>query len=90
MIPSRSRSRQIEADEENITMTSSSTFLSADEMAEFEQMRSKTSQSPIIAMILSLVETIKSNHRMTFVAVTLILSVFAYYYSRKRSVDDVL
>ena len=90
MIPSRSRPRHIESDEENITMTSSSNFLSADEMAEFEQMRSKTSQSSILAMILSLVETIKSNHRMAFVAVTLILSVFAYYYSRKRSVDDVL
>eukprot|EP00984_Skeletonema_dohrnii_P013023 scaffold5363_cov113-Skeletonema_dohrnii-CCMP3373.AAC.7 len=91
MIPSRSKEPQYkESDEENITMTTSSAFLSADEIAEFEQMQSKSSQSAIVAMVLPLVEAIKGNQRMAFVAVTLILSIFVYYYSRKRSVDDVL
>ena len=91
IIPSRSKEPQYkESDEENIKMTTSSAFLSADEIAEFEQMKSKSSQSAIVAMVLPLVEAIKGNQRMAFVAVTLILSIFVYYYSRKRSVDDVL
>lgn len=90
MIPSRSKLQCNQSDEENITVTTSSTFLSADEIAEFEQMRSKTSQSMISAMFLPLVEAIKSNQRLAFVVFTLLLSLFVYYYSRKRSVDDVL
>jgi len=90
MIPSRSKLQDTESDEENITVTTSSTFLSADEIAEFEKMRSKSSQSTIVGMILPLVDAIRGNQRMAFVAVTLILSMFVYYYSRKRSVDDVL
>ena len=71
-------------------MTTSSTFLSADEIAQFEQMKSKSSQSTLVATIASLVEAIRGNQRMAFVAVTMVLSLFVYYYSRKRSVDDVL
>jgi len=90
MIPSRSKLQDTESDEENITVTTSSTFLSADEIAEFEQMKSKSSQSTLVTMILPLVETIKGNQRMAFVVFTLILSLLVYYYSRKRIVDDVL
>jgi hypothetical protein len=90
IIPSRSKLVTKESDEENITMTTSSTFLSADEIAQFERMQSKTSQSIISAMVLPLVEAIKGNQRLAFVVFTLLLSLFVYYYSRKRSVDDVL
>ena len=91
IISSRSKLRYRDSDdEENITMTTSSTFLSADDIAEFEQMRSKTSHSMISAMVLPLVEAIRGNHRLAFVVLTLLFSLFAYFYSRKRSVDDVL
>ncbi len=90
MIPSRSKLQDTEADEENITVTTSSTFLSADEIAEFEKMKSSSSQSNLLAMIVPVVEAIRGNRRMAFVAVTMILSLFVYFYSRKRSVDDVL
>lgn len=90
MIPSRSKPEDTVSDEENITVTTSSTFLSADDLAEFEQMKSKSSQSPLVTMVLPVVEAIKGNQRMAFVVFTLILSLFVYYYSRKRSVDDVL
>lgn len=85
MISSRSKLHYKESDEENnITMTTSSNFLSADEIAEFEKMRSKSS------LLVSILEAIRSNQRLAFVAFTLLLSMFAYFYSRKRSVDDVL
>ncbi len=78
MIPSRSKLQDTESDEENITVTTSSTFLSADEIAQFEQMKSKSSQSTLVGMIAPLVEAIRGNQRMAFVAVTLILSLFVY------------
>lgn len=85
MISSRSKLHYKESDEENnITMTTSSNFLSADEIAEFEKMRSKS--SPLVSVL----EAIRGNQRLAFVAFTLLLSMFAYFYSRKRSVDDVL
>jgi len=85
MISSRSKLHHKESDEENnITMTTSSNFLSADEIAEFEKMRSKS--SPLVSVL----EAIRGNQRLAFVAFTLLLSMFAYFYSRKRSVDDVL
>ena len=85
MISSRSKSHYKESDEENnITMTTSSNFLSADEIAEFEKMRSKS--SPLVSVL----EAIRGNQRLAFVAFTLLLSMFAYFYSRKRSLDDVL
>ena len=85
MISSRSKLHYKESDEEkNITMTTSSNFLSADEIAEFEKMRSKSS------LLVSVYEAIKGNQRLAFVAFTLLLSMFAYFYSRKRSLDDVL
>lgn len=85
MISSRSKLHYKESDEENnISFATSSNFLSADEIAEFEQMRSKSS------LLVSILEAIRSNQRLAFVAFTLLLSMFAYFYSRKRSVDDVL
>lgn len=87
MISSRSKLHYKESDEENtITMTTSSTFLSADERAEFEKMLSSSKSS----LLVSILEAIRSNQRLAFVAFTLLLSMFAYFYSRKRSVDDVL
>ena len=85
MISSRSKLHYKEPDEENnISFATSSNFLSADEIAEFEQMRSKSS------LLVSILEAIRSNQRLAFVAFTLLLSMFAYFYSRKRSVDDVV
>ena len=85
MISSRSKLHYKESDEENnISFATSSNFLSADDLAEFEKMRSKSS------LLVSILEAIRSNQRLAFVAFTLLLSMFAYFYSRKRSVDDVL
>jgi hypothetical protein len=90
MIPSRQQLYKESVEEDMITMTTSSTFLSADEIAEFEQMRSKNSHSVIATVGTSILEAINKNQHLAFVAFTLLLSLFAYYYSRKRSVDDVL
>ncbi|KAL7542957.1 hypothetical protein ACHAXR_012456 [Thalassiosira sp. AJA248-18] len=71
-----------DAEEEKITMTSSATFLADEDMAELERIRMKNSPSKLRAVL--------ANPRLAFIAVTLVIALFAYFYSRHRSVDDVL
>jgi len=72
--------------EEKITMTTSASFLADDDMAELERIRMRNSPSKVMV----LVQTCLGNPRLAFIAVTMVLALFAYFYSRHRSVDDVL
>jgi hypothetical protein len=76
--------------EDEIIVTSSATFLAADDMAELDRIRSKHSSSQMTVMVKSCLENLWENPRLSFVAATLILAIFVYYYSRKRSINDVL
>ena len=76
----------IAAEEENITMTSSASFLADADMAELDRIRMRNSPSKLTI----LVQSCASNPRLVFIAVTLVLALFAYFFSRHRSVDDVL
>jgi hypothetical protein len=76
--------------ENEIIMASSATFLAADDMAELERIRSKHSSSQMTVLVRSCLESLWENPRLAFVAATMILAIFVYYYSRKRSVNDVL
>jgi hypothetical protein len=72
-------------DEEIITSTSTA-FLSAQDMAELEKIRLRSSTSKVQSLLRSCSE----NPRFALIGVTLVLAVFAYFYSRHRSVDDVM
>ncbi|KAL9188565.1 hypothetical protein ACHAXT_006943 [Thalassiosira profunda] len=73
-------------EEEKITMTSSAAFLADADMAELERIRMRNSPSKIRALVQQCID----NPRLAFIAVTLVLALLAYFYSRHRSVDDVL
>ena len=73
-------------DKDEITMTSSAAFLADNDMAELERIKSKHSSSQMILLLNSCWE----NPRLAFVAATLIFALLVYYYTRKRSVNDVL
>ena len=73
-------------EEEKITMTSSAAFLADDDMAELERIRTRNSPSKIRQLVQQCID----NPRLAFIAVTLVFALFAYFYSRHRSVDDVL
>ena len=76
--------------EEKIIMTTSATFLRDDDMAELERIKSMQSSSQMTVLVKSCLESLWGNPRLAFVAATFIFALFVYYYSRKRSVDDVL
>ncbi|KAL7550049.1 hypothetical protein ACHAWF_013294 [Thalassiosira exigua] len=73
-------------DHEKITLTSSATFLADDDMAELERIRMRSSSSKMG----SLIQACLDNPRLSFIGLTLALALFVYFYSRHRSVDDVL
>jgi len=73
-------------EEENFTVSTSSSFLADEDMAELERIRMKNSTSTLKA----LVQMCVGNPRLAFIVVTLFFAVFAYFYSRHKSVDDVL
>ena len=74
--------------EQAIIMTTSSTFLSIEEREEMERLAQRHSSSTTLSGLVH--SYFLANPRLTFVLLTLVLSIFAYLYSRKRSVDDVL
>jgi hypothetical protein len=74
------------SDEEEIMTSTSAAFLSAQDMAELERIRMRNSTSKLLPLLQSCSE----NPRFAFIGVTLVLAVFAYFYSRHRSLDDVL
>jgi hypothetical protein len=85
MIGPRHTLRDDYEDEKIITSTSSA-FLSAQDMAELEMIRIRNSTSKLQALLHTCIE----NPRFVFIGVTLVVALFTYFYSRHRSVDDVL
>jgi hypothetical protein len=77
-------------EEDKIIMTSSATFLADEDHAELARIRNKHSSSQMSALLRTCLEGLWENPRLAFVAATLIFALLVYYYSRKRSVDDVL
>jgi len=75
-----------DSEAENITMSTSVSFLADADMAELERIRMRNSPSKVVALMQACV----GNPRLAFIGVTLIFALFAYFYSRHRSVDDVL
>jgi hypothetical protein len=76
--------------EDEIIMTSSATFLADADMAELERIRSKHSSSQMTVLVGTCLGSLWENPRLAFVAATLIFALFVYYYSKTRSIDDVL
>ena len=70
---------------ERITVASSAAFLADEDMAQLERMRSSPSSK-----VIALIQACFDNPRLAFIGVTLLLALFAYFFSRHRSVDDVL
>jgi len=77
-------------EEEAIIVTTSSTFLSMEEREEMERLAQLHSSPTTLSGLVHLWSCFFKNPRLTFAWLTLVLSIFAYLYSRKRSVDDVL
>ena len=71
-----------------IIMTTSSTFLSMEERQEMERLAQLNSSPTTLSVLVH--SCLFENPRLAFACVTLLLSIAAYLYSRKRSVDDVL
>ena len=88
MIGSRFTPTTRESSEENITMTDSAAFLADDDMAELNRIRMRNSSTlpPQLQVIL---HTLKKDRRLSFIVVTLIFGLGAYFFSR-HNVDDVL
>ena len=77
-----------ENSEENITMTDSAAFLADDDMAELNRIRMRNS-STLPPQLQSLLQALKKDKRLSFIVLTLIFGLGAYFFSR-HSVDDVL
>jgi hypothetical protein len=75
-----------DSEEEEIITSTSSAFLSARDMAELEMIGMRNSTSKLQALQQTCIE----NSRFVFIGLTLVLALFAYFYSRHRSVDDLL
>ena len=73
-------------EEEEIITSTSSAFLSAQDMAELKMIGMRNSTSKLQALLQTCIE----NPRFVFIGLTLVLAVFTFFYSRHRSVDDVL
>eukprot|EP00804_Cyclotella_cryptica_P003635 CCRYP_002236-RA/>CCRYP_002236-RA protein AED:0.00 eAED:0.00 QI:28/-1/1/1/-1/1/1/226/425 len=82
-------SKMTDSLEDEIIMTSSAAFLVDEDHAELERIRSMHSSSRMTALLRSCLDGLWGNPRLAFVAATLIVALLVYYYSRKRSVDDV-
>ena len=75
-----------DSEEEEIITSTSSAFLSARDMAELEMIGMRNSTSKLQALL----QTCNENPRFVFIGLTLVLALFAYFYSRHGSVDDIL
>mmetsp|Transcript_9409 Transcript_9409/g.16720 ORF Transcript_9409/g.16720 Transcript_9409/m.16720 type:complete len:459 (-) Transcript_9409:17-1393(-) len=75
-----------DVDTEKITMSSSASFLADEDMAELERIRMRNTSSKVTVLM----QTCLGNPRLGFITVTFIFALFAYFYSRHKSVDDVL
>lgn len=69
---------------DDIIISTSTSVLSANDIAELERIRVRSSTSKLQALTNACID----NHRFVFIGLT--LSLFVYFYSRHRSVNDVL
>lgn len=76
--------------DDEIIVTSSSAFLADSDRAELERIQNMHSSSRMSTLVQTFLRSIWHNPRLAFVGATLIFALFVYYYSKKRSVDDVL
>jgi len=68
-------------------MTSTSTsVLSANDMAELERIRMRSSTSKLQLLTKACID----NYRFVFIGLTLVIALFVYFYSRHKSVNNVL
>jgi len=88
MIGSRFTPTTREKSEENITITDSAAFLADDDMAELNRIRIRNS-SALPPQLQPLLQALKKDRRLSFIVLTLIFGLGAYFFSR-HSVDDVL
>jgi|EP00970_Alexandrium_tamarense_P008502 hypothetical protein len=76
--------------EEEIIMTTSTTFLAEEDRAELERIRNKHSSSQMTALVRTCLEALWENPRFAFILATFVFALLVFWYSRKHSVDDVL
>lgn len=78
--------RNNDCQDDEIIVSTSAAFLGAQDTAELERIRMKHSASWMTVLLQNCID----NPRLLFIAATLVIALFAYFYSRHRSVDDVL
>jgi hypothetical protein len=78
--------RNNDCQDDEIIVSTSAAFLGAQDTAELERIRMKHSASWVTVLLRNCID----NPRLLFIAATLVIALFAYFYSRHRSVDDVL
>jgi len=76
--------------DDEIIVTSSSAFLADADRAELERIQNMHSSSRMSTFVQTCLRSLWHNPRLAFIGATLIFALFVYYYSKKRSVDDVL
>jgi hypothetical protein len=79
-------SRSNDCQDEEIIVSTSAAFLGEHDAAELERIRMRNSTSWLTTLLQNCID----NPRFAFIAVTLVLALFVYFYSRHRNVDDVL
>ena len=82
------RKNDCQVDDERIIVSTSAAFLGEQDTAELERIRMRHNSAT--SWLAVLLQICIDNQRLVFVGATLVLSLFAYFYSRRRSVDDVL
>lgn len=79
-------SRSNDCQDEEIIVSTSAAFLGEQDAAELERIRMRNSTSRLSTLLQNCID----NQRFAFIAVTLVLALFVYFYFRHRSVDDLL
>jgi hypothetical protein len=72
--------------EEDFSVTASSSVLADDELAQLAKMKQFSTQGRLAVLLSSL----QDNRRLLFIVLTLILSAWVYFYSRRTLEDDVM
>jgi hypothetical protein len=71
---------------DDIIISTSTCVLSANDMAELERIRVRSSTSKLQALTKACID----NYRFVFIGLTLVIALFIYFYSRHKSVNNVL
>ena len=73
--------------EEDFHVASSTAILGQDDLAELEQLKSKSMSG--VSPITILIGSIQEHRHFLFIAFTMLLAVFVYFWTQKRLEDDV-